>query len=291
MNYDIPGTALLQLPEIVRMTPKAQKYLASLLSTLEHGKSGEPEGESEAPDFSDYEAPEAKAYEFQSGGIIGVLKRLLDEFRTKKGECEKEEMNSAHASSMIVQDLVDTIENGEEDIATKSKLKEEKTAKAAELKAELQSTIKSLEEDKQTLANLKVECSEKGLSFEEKQRLRAEEIEAIEKAIEILSGEDVSGNAEKHLPTLAQMTGPSLSQLRSDGRSPTQTQASLYLEGQAKVLNSRVLAALAVRAADSPFKKVIKMIKDLIVRLQEEANEEAEHKGWCDEQLSTNEQA
>merc|ERR1719472_90392 len=32
------------------------------------------------------------------------------------------------------------------------------------------------------------------------------------------------------------------------------------------------------------------MIEDLIVRLQEEASEEAEHKGWCDEQLSTNEQ-
>merc|ERR1719254_437853 len=32
------------------------------------------------------------------------------------------------------------------------------------------------------------------------------------------------------------------------------------------------------------------MIKDLIVRLMEEANEEAEHKGWCDTELATNEQ-
>merc|ERR1719336_3623527 len=32
------------------------------------------------------------------------------------------------------------------------------------------------------------------------------------------------------------------------------------------------------------------MIKDLIVKLMEEANEEAEHKGWCDTELATNEQ-
>merc|ERR1712087_390563 len=63
-----------------------------------------------------------------------------------------------------------------------------------------------------------------------------------------------------------------------------------FLHDQAQHLHSRVLSALAVRAADDPFAKVKKMIKDLIVRLMEEANEEATHKGWCDTELSTNEQ-
>ena len=36
--------------------------------------------------------------------------------------------------------------------------------------------------------------------------------------------------------------------------------------------------------------KVRKMIKDLLVRLMDEANAEAEQKGWCDKELATNEQ-
>merc|ERR1719199_1988900 len=54
-------------------------------------------------------------------------------------------------------------------------------------------------------------------------------------------------------------------------------------------LNSRVLSTLATHVTDDPFKKVKKMIKDPIVKLMEEANEEAEHKGWCDTELATNE--
>ena len=55
------------------------------------------------------------------------------------------------------------------------------------------------------------------------------------------------------------------------------------------MLGSRVLSALAVRVEADPFAKVKKMIKDFIVKLMEEANEEAEYKGWCDTELSTNE--
>merc|ERR1719353_1019734 len=71
---------------------------------------------------------------------------------------------------------------------------------------------------------------------------------------------------------------------------PAQQRVAAFLREKGSSINSRVLSALAVHVSEDPFEKVKKMIKDLIVRLMEEANEEAEHKGWCDTELGTNEQ-
>jgi hypothetical protein len=109
----------------------------------------------------------------------------------------------------------------------------------------------------------------------------------LEKAIEILSSDAVAGNSIKHLPAMLQTKGSSFSQLRSS--STHWNRVATYLQEQALKLDSRVLAMIAEKAAADPFIKVKKMLGDLLVRLMEEANEEAQHKGWCDTELSTNE--
>merc|ERR1719399_2689151 len=70
------------------------------------------------------------------------------------------------------------------------------------------------------------------------------------------------------------------------------SEVSGFLQRQAEKLNSRILAQIAAQSqqpGSDPFAKVKKLIQDLIVRLMEEANEEAEHKGWCDTELAANE--
>ena len=102
----------------------------------------------------------------------------------------------------------------------------------------------------------------------------------------------MSGAADKHLPSLVQKPTSFLQiSSRTTLASPhVQRRLSNFLKAKAEEINSRVLSALAVHVSEDPFEKVKKMIKDLIVRLMEEANEEAEHKGWCDTELGTNEQ-
>merc|ERR1719345_110024 len=116
--------------------------------------------------------------------------------------------------------------------------------------------------------------------------MRAGELTAINKAIEIMSSDKISGGT-KHLPSLVQ-DGVSFAQLRADSRSAIQSRVASFLKDRAERTNSRVLALIAIKTSEDPFKKVTKMIRDMITKLMEEANEEAEHKGFCDTEMGTN---
>jgi len=122
--------------------------------------------------------------------------------------------------------------------------------------------------------------------------LRASEVTAIREATNILLSDEVSGTAGKHLPTLAQVTS-ALVQLRGN-ESPEEAQRRervvSYLQGRAQHLGSKYLSLVATHASADPFGKVKKMIKDLIVKLMEQANTEADHKAYCDTELATNKQ-
>merc|ERR1719313_3327177 len=58
-----------------------------------------------------------------------------------------------------------------------------------------------------------------------------------------------------------------------------------YLRKQAKTLNSPTLSALMTRMKEDHFVKVRTMIKDMIAKLEADANAEQDQKGWCDEEM------
>merc|ERR1740130_1956848 len=234
----------------------------------------------------DYSPPEANAHENQSGGIIEMLKKLKDEFRTKLAECQKEEMNSAHAYDMVVQDLVDSIENSNASIGEKTVTRARKQEKAAQDKKDLAATITMKAEDEKTLSDMEVECEEKKLSFGEKQQLRTEEIEAVGQAIKILQSGDVSGNAEKHLALAQTSESTALTQLRGqESASGVRGHVRDFLASEGRRLHSNQLALLSQKIAADPFGKVKKMIDSMITRLLNEANEDASHEGFCDKEM------
>merc|ERR1740123_1564129 len=233
-------------------------------------------------------APEAAGYEFQSQGVIEMMEKLLDKFIDERTVLEKEEMSSVQAFELLMQDLKSQIDEAKQDRTEKAEIKAKKLQAKADAKGDLTETTETKEADTKYLDDLVATCEQKATDFESRQQLRTEELEAIAKAIEIISSGAVKGNAEKHLPS-AFLESHSLASLRMDVQGGSQAKASMFLHQKANDLQSRVLSAIADRVAADPFRKVKKMIKDLITKLMEEANEEAEHKGWCDTELSTNE--
>jgi len=277
--HDRPQASFAQVSNLMSLNlipAEAKKALDLFLQT-----SQDPEG-------LEVSAPEAHGYEFQSHGVIEMLEKLLDKFIEERTALEKSEMNSKHAYDMLMQDLTAQIDQATQDRTEKSEIKAKKLQAKADAEGDLQDTTTTRDADQQYLNDLVATCEQKASDFESRQQLRAEELEAIAKAIEIISSGAVKGNAEEYLPSLVQQR--SLVSLRSSTTSQAQANAAAFLRRRASELQSRVLSALAERASADPFVKVKKMIKDLIVRLMEEANEEAEHKGWCDTELSTNEQ-
>merc|ERR1719217_1085601 len=240
-----------------------------------------------------YVAPEANAYEFQSGGVVDMLEKLRQQFRKQKTELEEEELNTQHAYEAIAQKLTDEIENAQAEIKRRSKVMAERSQEKADFEKELAQTTADRAEDQKYLDDLTALCAAKKSDFEKRNALRADEIKTIKEAMDILGSDAVSGAGDKHLPALLQTKkkkASALMQLRGEQNSPLQERVADFLSGRAKDTNSQLLALVASKVAEDPFKKVKKMIKDLVVKLMEEARAEAEHKGWCDTELTTNQQ-
>merc|ERR1712125_161566 len=92
----------------------------------------------------------------------------------------------------------------------KAETKAQKLQAKADAEGDLKDTTTTRDADAKYLADLTATCEQKASDFESRQQLRADEIVAVEKAIEIISSGAVSGNADKHLPSMMQKKGAAL---------------------------------------------------------------------------------
>jgi hypothetical protein len=239
--------------------------------------------------LSSGQAPAANAYEFQSGGVVATLEKLRLKFQDELLAVQKAEIAAKSNYEVLLQRLTDSIKDAKERSAAKTAFKAQRTEDAAAAKGDLGVTQKAKAEDEKTLAETLSACDARSREFENNQVVRSGEIKACEQAVGILRSDAVSGNADKHLPAALMQDGAvSLTQLRGQDMPESRQRIVEFLQGRAKELGSRYLALAASHVAADPFVKVKKMIKDLIVKLMEEANSEADHNAYCTTELATN---
>jgi len=274
-------------------TSDSDSLADSMASSLAESTEALAENTADMEDKTNVKAAPA-GYEFQSGGVIDMLKNLKNQFTDEKTNLEKEELNAQSAYEAIRQQLTDNISGANSELDTKNELLTKTQQEEADKTGDLGSTKKELEEDSTYLKDTNEMCLLKRSDFCSRQKLREEEIGTLEKAISIIGSDDVKGAGERNLPALLELRssrkGAAFAHLRSEPQSPTQAKLAVFLSERARTLSSTILMDIAQRVQADPFKKVKKMVKDLIVKLMEEATEEMEHKGWCDTELTTNKQ-
>jgi len=241
---------------------------------------------------SEMGGPAVAAYEFQGGKIIAMLEKLQKKFKAELDAVEEEESNKAHAYDLEMLHLTNSINAAKDDRAEKAETKATRAEDSAEAKGQLADAKADLAAAEKYLTEVTQTLRIKTEAFEQNQKVRAEEIAAISKAIEIISGNAVKGGAEKHLPGLVQRSkAVSLLQTSASSRRIAihmRQETSEFLRKQAAKLGSKTLQMAAISLSFDPFAKVINMIKGLIQKLEEEAQAEAGHKAWCDKELHDN---
>jgi hypothetical protein len=276
---DVPQS-LMQVSRSKMLPAEAKSVLESFLSVSESADSA---------------APEANAYESQSGGVISMLEKLKIKFEDQRRELEKEEMNSRANHQMLMQQLTDDIKADKEAASTKTAAKAGRLEDAAQAKGDKAATETQKATDEKTLSDTTAQCRARSEEYENNQVTRNEEIQAIQKAIEIISSDKVQGTAQERLPSSLLQSPKKRSAFaalrRSSNESPEARQRAVnYLQAQAAKLGSHYLSVVAAHTQGDAFAKVKKMIKDLLTKLMEEANSEADQHGYCTAELATNKQ-
>jgi len=233
------------------------------------------------------EQPQALGYESSSGGVIGMLEKLEDQFKLERMDLKKDELKAKNAYNTVVVGL-------DAEIADQTKSKDRKTQVRAQLlqqmatdKADLAEAQKALKDDSKYKKDLETTWAKRTREFKARQQLRTEELEALAKATEIVSGGAVSGASENHLSLLQSATA--LVSMPSKRRGANREALAKLLQERAQTLNSFELAAVARKLESAgPFDGVVKLIEDLIAKKQAQGAKEASKQQYCETEMAAN---
>merc|ERR1719271_393274 len=78
----------------------------------------------------DVTAPEANAFETQSGGVVDMIEKLQEKMEDEKADLERQEMNEKHSFQMMMQSLADQLSQMGQSRAQKAIQLKDKESKA-----------------------------------------------------------------------------------------------------------------------------------------------------------------
>merc|ERR1719456_939614 len=232
-------------------------------------------------DYFDAAPTFKQSYAPQSGEIFGILRQMKETFESDLSAAQKEELQAQKAYEDLKAAKEAEIEAGQAQIDTKTQEVADTDEKLAQSKQDIEDTRNTLSADEQFLMMLKEKCQMTDSEWEERQKTRSTEMEAVSKALAILSSDDAHD-------LFTRTFNPALLQATTAKHSERRAHASNVLAAVAERFHNPRLASLAVKVRLDAFERVKKAIDDMVAQLTKDKADEIKHKDFCVDELNTN---
>jgi len=264
----VPGTGFMQVQE-----GSGREALRSLVQQVvsEHAAELDDKGLKNAYGFLQTGNP-------VTDSLTGMLDGYEMKFTMSLRQLEETEAKAKTAYEKLIKAKRTEIDTAKVQIATK---KEQKTTADEEMmhtKQDVKDAKSSMESDIAFAQEVKAKCDTKQKDWEKRQKTRAEETEAVAKAIGVLASDDAHETFGKTM-SLIQVS-------QSEAASRQLVSQTLSKAGQTH--KDARLVTLAMEAKLDGFTRVQEKIKLMASALKKEQADEVEKKGWCIEELQKN---
>merc|ERR1719221_404198 len=254
-------------------------------------KSEEQIGKEANPNDLKGDAANAKSYNSRSGGILGILKEMGDEFARDLASAQKTELEALK----MLQHLR-AAKLAEISAATASKDQKEASLadllyKVAKTEEDLEASKKAMGADQEFLVQLTKSCKVEDEEYAARYKVRSEEIRALAEAITILNN-DESRDVFDRTIALLQVHATWNSASASERAAIRDRAANLAMRRIVQVARRNknwALASLAVHVRLDAFTKVKVVMDKMLAELKRQQKDEYVKRESCNKQLDETE--
>merc|ERR1719510_2386032 len=224
----------------------------------------------------------AKSYNSWSGSIFGILQEMKEEFQRDLGEAQAKDLAAEESFQKLKAAKLSEIKAA----TTQKKQKEKELAdllyKASKAKENKEKAEAAIEADQQFLATLEKDCKEEEIAYQERLKVRSQEIQALSETLKILT-DDAARELYDKTMSLLQVDASQSSAARALQRSVQ------HIAEVARRNGNTALAALAVRMQLDAFTKVKEMMDKMLAELLKQQQAEYEKNEKCKKDIDVTE--
>jgi len=216
-------------------------------------------------------------YAPKSGQITGILKQMKSTMEADLAEATAAEQKAIGIFDELVAAKTKEIDANTASIESKIERIGNLGVEIETMKADLSDTAQSMIEDKKFLADLDKTCKTKQAEWDERCKVRNEELLALADTIKMLNDDDALELFKKTLPGASSFLQ---TKVTSEEVKKEALEALSGLHGV-----KLDLISLALRGKKVNFDKVIKMVDDMVALLKKEQQDDDDKKEMCEMQL------